>query len=225
MGDKLLSIIVPASDSEVTLKLKNELLRCSYLPGVEVIFIATNEAHSRAERINLGVRRSIGEMILLYHPRSIVAAEGIEYLRQLSINKSHDKIWGGFTHRFDVDHILLKFTSWYSNNIRGSIRGILYLDHCIFFEKSLWQELPSVDIFEDTILSQNLNRYGKPIILKYLSTTSAIRFIKNGIVRQSISNQFFKLGFFLGLSHSTMNKFYEYGLDLNSKYPKSKRKM
>lgn len=173
---------------------------------------------SRAERINMGIRESSSDMILLHHPRSFVCKKGVEYLIQNAMNLK----WGGFLHSFDFDHPILKFTSWYSNYIRGYLSGILYLDHCIFLKKSMARsigELPLVDIFEDTILSQKLlKNFGKPRILPHKATTSAVRFKTNGMYRQSLMNQYLKVKFYLGADHRQMNKLYETNTRLNSKY-------
>ena len=178
----------------------------------------SNKTTSRAERINLGIRESSSEMILLQHPRSLVSKEGIKYLLQNATILS----WGGFLHSFDLEHPLLKFTSWYSNRVRGSLSGILYLDHCIFLKKTMALsigDLPSVDIFEDTILSQKLlKKFGKPKILPHKVTTSAVRFRTNGIFKQSLMNQYLKVKFYLGADHRQMNILYERNTGLNSKY-------
>lgn len=173
---------------------------------------------TRAERMNLGYRHARGEMILWQHPRSLLKPEAIEFL----LTRVTEPIWGGFTHGFDRDHPLLRFTSWYSNRIRPRMQKVLYLDHCIFAHRSLlaaWDPapVPEVEIFEDTLLSRRLARTGAPVVLPFSATTSAVRFVRNGIYRQALLNQAMKLGFYLGVSPKTMNRIYEAGLGLNSK--------
>jgi hypothetical protein len=175
------------------------------------------ESNSRAARINLGVARAKGEWVILHHPRSILGPEALAEFRA----KESKLSWGGFTHKFDFSHPLLKFTSWYSNFVRGP-RGIIYLDHCIFCKKSDYKKmkaLPEVDIFEDTIISQNLfELLGKPQILKSISLTSAIRFKTNGVFKQAILNQYMKYLFYKNSDHENMNKIYEKKTKLNSNY-------
>ena len=180
---------------------------------VEMVFVGLSEAATRAERINLGVQRCKGEMILLHHPRSRLDTQAIENLKK----RTNEKLWGGFTHRFDVSHPLLKFTSFYSNYVRARIFSIVYLDHCIFFHRSFWQPLPAIAIFEDTVLSGQLKSFGRAQIWPYTSVTSAVRFIENGIWRQALLNQILKIGYYLNVSHERLNAVYEKGLDLNAK--------
>lgn len=175
---------------------------------------------SRAKRFNLGILEAKGSMILLHHPRSVLTKAGLDYLS----SKQDELTWGAFTHKFDLNHPILAFTSWYSNTIRP-LRGIYYLDHCIFCQKELLLEvgmLPEVDIFEDSDLSKRLSLKSKPKRLPYISQTSAIRFKKNGIIYQCILNQVLKLKYYLRINHKKMNKSYETGLELNSTYDKDK---
>lgn len=220
----MLSIIVPSSREELSLELQKELQRVEELPDLEVICVSTDKAQSRAGRLNIGFHQSKGEMILFHHPRSIVEVSGVKHLVSLSLDSNREALWGGFTHQFDNPHYLLKFTSWYSNQIRGWLRGILYLDHCIYFDRRLWrQDLPDVEIFEDTILSQNFLKISKPHILIFKSITSAIRFEKNGFWKQALLNQGLKLGFHLRFPHELMNRLYEKNLGLNTKQPRKSK--
>jgi hypothetical protein len=208
----MLSIIVPAGAQERHPLLIQSLLPFEEHPEIEIIYVGFTESALRAQRLNIGVARASGSMLLLHHPRSCIDPAGIEYL----LSHQNRAFWGGFTQRFDWDHPLLRFTSWYSNRVRVQHRGIIYLDHCIFLHRSLWQnEIPFVDIFEDTILSQQLRSLLRPELLPFSSITSAIRFQRNGVYRQALLNQLLKLGFFLQLPAPWMNKIYEKGLDLN----------
>lgn len=172
---------------------------------------------SRAVRLNKGIEASNGEMILLHHPRSILTIKGLEYLYTNHLNYK----WGVFKHVFSEKHPLLYTTSWWSNYIRGKLRGIFYLDHCIFINSLLLKQIglvPVVDIFEDTMLTEKLRKRANPVLLPFYSTTLAIRFIKNGVWRQALLNQKLKLMYYLGKNHQKMNREYERGLDLNSQY-------
>lgn len=231
-----LSIIISTFNEENNSFFINTLAQVKELTQVEIIVVDKNstdktkqiclahgvkyintDLNSRAQRLNLGASKAKGDLLLFHHPRSIVDIFGLKYL--LTINNTQ-QLWGGFTHRFDNRNIILNFTSWYSNNVRGKIREILYLDHCIFVSSNLFHKVKfsNVDIFEDTIFSIDLSKYSKPNILKFSSTTSSIRFLRNGIIRQSILNQVMKVAFSIGIDHKTMNRIYEYGLNLNSKY-------
>lgn len=172
---------------------------------------------SRAKRLNRGIQEAKGEMLLLHHPRTLLSVDALYQL----ISEMDDLYWGAFTHKFDLHHPLLKFTSWYSNKIRGDFRHIFYLDHCIFIKKEILEHtglIPEVDIFEDTELSKILNTYSDPIRLEPIAMTSAIRFKKNGIYKQAFMNQILKWKYYFKVNDKKMNQSYEKDLELNSKY-------
>jgi hypothetical protein len=175
------------------------------------------ENSTRAARLNKGIASSRGELILLHHPRSLVSAAAVTSLQAAATGGLN--YWGGFTHQFDVQHPLLRFTSWYSNKIRCDLRGIVYLDHCIFVTGSIRDKgfvIPDVEIFEDTEISKILRALSHPVRRAEPAITSAIRFQKNGVYKQALMNQLLKLAYSLKVPAKTMNRLYEKGLGLNS---------
>ncbi len=163
---------------------------------------------NRAQRINAGIKAASGKMLLLHHPRSFLEPRALEQIPETG--------WGGFTLAFDNTGVPYRLLSWWSNNIRAKRRRILYLDHCIFAEKALLQDIPEVDVFEDTLLSRQLRTITQPVLLPGISTTSSVRFRKR-FLRQWLKNQVIKTGFFLGIPPNRINRFYERGFWLNSK--------
>lgn len=168
---------------------------------------------NRAQRLNAGIAVAQCDLVLLHHPRSLLDAHGLDALRHLPAHVG----WGAFTQRFDIEHPLLAWTSWYSNRLRLDGRGIAYLDHCIFLRRSLTgaRPVPELPIFEDTALSRVLLRRSPPVRLPQKATTSAIRYQRNGIWRQAAMNQVLKIGYALRLPSAWMNRLYEKGLSLN----------
>jgi glycosyltransferase involved in cell wall biosynthesis len=230
----MLTIIIPTMNEIAHTVIGQTFVRFAELKNTEIIVVDTNstdgtvelaekynfkiiktDSMCRAQRLNLGIKQAQGEMILLHHPRSIIDLSGFRFLQN-----NPELTWGAFTHRFDQETLGLKLTSFYSNYIR-SMRGIFYLDHCIFVKKSLLEKInfiPKVDIFEDTELSKKLRRITKPVLLDYYSTTSSIRFKKNGFLRQVLLNQVLKLKYYFNINHEVLNKSYEKDLNLNSNY-------
>ncbi len=234
----MISVVIPTFNEESSGTLKITLERLSPSTDIELIVadrgstdatlkiaesfnckILNIKSHARAASLNAGFLEASHNLVLLHHPRSLLDTHAISQLLMLK----DQMVWGGFTHKFDHAHFLYKFTSWYSNEIRAKLRGIVYLDHCIFLNKKLITYgplMPEVDIFEDTELSLKLRKLSPPLILPAYSTTSAIRFEKNGFFKQALKNQYLKWLFYFSRSHVKMNKHYEKGLNLNSDYDK-----
>lgn len=234
----MLSIIVPTLNESKTGYLSKILNAYIGVDGIEVIcvdggskddtiplikqsiakLIATDVC-SRAGRLNVGIKHAKFDMVLLHHPRSLLDVEGLKAL----VNQTAEIRWGAFTHQFSISHPLLNFTSWYSNYIRGGLRGIYYLDHCLFAQKQLLLDvglLPEIDIFEDTEICLRLKKQAKPIRLPFISRTSAVRFQVHGIYRQALKNQYLKWLYYFKRSDSEMNRLYEKGIELNTEYDK-----
>ena len=173
----------------------------------------TLENSTRLARLKYGLKLATQNKIILHHPRSILEANAFKEL--IYTNEQ----WGGFTHRFDIRHPLLNFTSFYSNFIRGDIKSIFYFDHCIYLDKNLKDlilNLEDREIFEDTEISLILKQRTKGKRLKASSTTSAIRFLSNGIYRQAYLNQKMKWLYYKKHNHKLMNKEYEKDMNLNN---------
>ncbi|EOQ88743.1 hypothetical protein LEP1GSC202_2806 [Leptospira yanagawae serovar Saopaulo str. Sao Paulo = ATCC 700523] len=205
----MLSIIVP-TDIDENIYYKESLLPFQKHKDVEIILIPQKQAFTRAERINVGFHRSNGELILLHHPRTKLPKDAINFLIGKSKTQFIEWEWGGFLHSFDKKHFFLNWISWYSNEVRVRRKGIVYFDHCIFFHRNLWKkDLSPRYLFEDTELSQNLLKQSKPILLPFRAMTSAHRFIKNGIYKQTLLNFFLKIGNLIQLPSSFLFSLYQ----------------
>ncbi|EMY60864.1 hypothetical protein LEP1GSC203_0713 [Leptospira terpstrae serovar Hualin str. LT 11-33 = ATCC 700639] len=205
----MLSIVIPTDNGESTF-FQDSLVEFWKHPEVEIILVNTSEASTRAERLNLGFHKSRGEMILFHHPRTKLPKGALDHLIKISCQKDKQIIWGGFIHQFDDQHFLLRFISWYSNVVRVKWRGIVYLDHCIFFDRRLWKtDMSLLYLFEDTELSQKFRKNSHPVLLPYQAITSAHRFKKKGILKQSLLNQILKLGYFLKIPSSFLFSLYQ----------------
>jgi glycosyltransferase involved in cell wall biosynthesis len=176
------------------------------------------EHSNRAQRINRGIQESQGTWVVLVHPRSLLDPACIaELLAQAPAGS-----WGAWTHAFDDRHVLLRFTSWYSNVVRGDLRSIFYLDHCLFIHRSLLTALrgppvPEIPIFEDTELCFKLRAIQRGRRLPTEIRTSSVRFRTNGLLRQAAINQWSKLGWLLRRDLHQINRVYEAGLQLNER--------
>ncbi len=234
-----LSVIVPIFNEARNIYFEENLNLLSGIDSIEIILAdggstdgtldiinkfkfktALNAGHTRADRLNTGIKLSSFDMVLLVHPRNLISKASIKDLQSLSSKA----LWGGFTHSFDNKGLFYKWTSWYSNKVRAKLGGIFYLDHCIFFHKSFINNdpspVPTIPIFEDTAFSQKLKKIQRPILLNHKTITSAIRFEKNGPIKQSFKNFILKIFYVFNFSGHKANAFYEKKMNLNNIYDK-----
>jgi glycosyltransferase involved in cell wall biosynthesis len=211
--EKEIITVVSASDDGT------ELVLQSYASRSPEIQVVRSLANNRAQRLNDGIAASTGDIILLHHPATLLP-EGIALqLIEQSLGSGND--WGGFCHSFDSAHWLLDFTSWYSNNVRLRKKGIVYLDHCPFIKRQVLAEIghvPDLDIFEDTVLSNRLCQFSKPVLAQGKVITSARRFHQRGIYRHAMLNQLLKICYHLNLDPRWLNRLYEQKASINVKY-------
>ena len=207
MGDKQLIAVVSPSEDETL----------SIVQGFPAMEIVQVEASNRAQRLNAGIEASKGEFVLLHHPATLLPEKRALQAAEKALAGA---VWGGFTHSFDWDRWLLRFTSWYSTQVR-SRSGILYLDHCIFARRQALIEVggvPDMDIFEDTALSLALRRLGMPAIVDAKVVTSARRFRDRGVYRQAMLNQMLKVMYYANLEPQRLNWLYERKSQINVGY-------
>jgi hypothetical protein len=206
---ELIAVVSPCQDETL------DLLKRS--PQFRVI---ETDATNRAQRLNIGIQASQGDVVLLHHPATLLPSQQALNL----IDKAFQDplvMWGGFRHQFDLDHWLLRYTSWYSNTVRPRWGRILYLDHCLAVRRSLLHKIggvPDMDIFEDTVLSQRLGKYGPPLVLPATVITSGRRYRDRGIYQQAVLNQILKVMYHLQLDPRWMNRLYERNVQINVAY-------
>jgi hypothetical protein len=177
------------------------------------VMVHTLPGSTRAARLTFGVTQARFPILLLQHPRSVISEGGLNFLK-----KQADQLhWAAFTHQFDYPHFFLKFISWYSNQVRVKKKAIVYLDHCMVLQKKYFDvdAIPDIAIFEDTELSNAINKQCRPVLLPYHVTTSAVRFLDRGIYKQFMFNQCMKVLHYFNYNDRKLNRLYERHLNLN----------
>ncbi|WP_286392802.1 glycosyltransferase [Pseudanabaena mucicola] len=183
------------------------------------IRVVRSLARNRAQRLNEGITVSQGEVILLHHPATLLPE--IIALQLIEEVLGSGNQWGAFQHSFDISHWLLRFSSWYSDNVRVKQKGIVYFDHCPFAKRQILMQVgnvPDLDIFEDTVLSDRLCQLSRPVIIKGTVTTSARRFQQRGVYRHAMLNQLLKICYHLNIDPQWLNRLYEQKSSINVKY-------
>ncbi|PZO38722.1 MAG: glycosyl transferase [Pseudanabaena frigida] len=212
-GEKEIIAVLSSSDDGTDLVLE------SYASRFSEVKVIKSLAKNRAQRLNEGISSSTGDIVLLHHPATLLPEQNSLDLIDRALLSGSD--WGAFQHSFDFSHWLLHFTSWYSNNVRLKQKGIVYFDHCPFISRRVLAQIgnvPDLDIFEDTVLSDRLRQFSKPVLAKGKVVTSARRFHQRGIYRHAVLNQILKLCYLLNIDPKYLNRLYEKSYSINVKY-------
>jgi glycosyltransferase involved in cell wall biosynthesis len=213
VGEKEIIAVVSPSHDQTLAFLERQ-------PQVKVI---STQLSNRAQRFDLCLKASTGDIVLFHHAATLLP-DTSAFLQIIQALETSERVWGGFHHSFDRVHWLLRFTSWYSNQVRGKQKGILYFDHCIFGWREAFIQVGGIGdraIFADTDLSKKLCQLSYPLFCDGMVVTSARRFCQRGIYRQALLNQWLKLLYHFGVNDRTMNLIYEGKNPINVAYPKN----
>ncbi len=90
-------------------------------------------------------------------------------------------------------------------------RYLTWGDQGIFIRKTIFDEIggyKNIPVMEDLEIQKELRRKGRFIKLPLAVTTSARRFIQNGIIRQQLLNNALVMAYETGVSPGRIKEFY-----------------
>lgn len=169
---------------------------------------ASRVVHSpsgRGIQLNAGARQATGECLLFLHADNRL---GEHCLRQICQHPS--AAWGAFRQSIESRRIIFRIIEW-GNAIRARRRGMPFGDQAIFVRRSLFLDqggFAEIPLMEDVELSTRLRRIERPLLLDGPLTISPRRWLKHGVVRQTLRNWRIQLGYALGASPETLQRWY-----------------
>lgn len=223
MENKTFSIVIP------TLNAEKYLLRCIHSvrkaqQDVEIVVVdggsvdktisiakqegvaVINSKRGRGYQLNAGATHTTGELLLFLHADTELSANTFRELQIQFANPSR-KV-GTCILRFDMDHWLLEM---YSRMTKIDSLWTRFGDQCIVVRREFFNSLggfPEWPLFEDVRFLQDARKktpiYSFPIIV----TTSAEKFVRNGIIRQQIKNGCLILQYLMGVSPNVLYQKY-----------------
>jgi rSAM/selenodomain-associated transferase 2 len=169
------------------------------------IKIVTSEK-GRAIQMNKGAGIAQGTTLLFLHADTTLPEKGIQAIEKAM---GDNKIQGGsFYVKFDDQSRILNFLSGFT---RINNRYLTWGDQGIFIRKTTFIEIggyKDIPIMEDLEIQKVLRRKGRFVKLPLAVTTSARRFIKNGIIRQQLLNVALVMAYEAGVSPRRIKEFY-----------------
>lgn len=152
--------------------------------------VFTSPERGRANQLNLGAEKSLGNVLLFFHADTYISSETLENLREL-FEDDEWVIGGGFKRRFDSPSHWLgatcRLADW-----RGKAFGWFLGDQGIFVRREEFERLGGFDqemkVGEDLDFSVRMSASGKTQIVGPPVLSSARRFSRTGPLRQTISD-------------------------------------
>jgi rSAM/selenodomain-associated transferase 2/rSAM/selenodomain-associated transferase 1 len=172
-------------DDTVAIARQNGAIVCLTPPG-------------RGIQCNNGAAQAGGDILLFLHADTILPPDALISIESIFTDEGVQLATFGI--KFDIKHCLLRL---YSRLARLNLPFSRFGDQCIVIRNPLFRSLGGFrdwPLFEDTDLIRRAGRYTRIKWLPGDVTTSACRFLENGILRQELRNIFFTIQFLLGFS-------------------------
>jgi rSAM/selenodomain-associated transferase 2 len=180
----------------------NTLTKCISYRDIKIV---TSEK-GRALQMNKGASIALGTTLLFLHADTTLPGKGIQAIEKAM---GDNKILGGsFYVKFDEQNRILNFLSRFT---RINNRYLTWGDQGIFIRKTIFDEIggyKDIPVMEDLEIQKKLRRKGRFIKLPLAVTTSARRFIQNGIIRQQLLNILLVMAYETGVSPCRIKQFY-----------------
>ena len=153
------------------------LTKCKSYRDIKIV---TSEK-GRSLQLNKGASIALGSTLLFLHADTTLPKKGIQTIEKAM---GDNKIIGGsFYVKFDDQNRILNFLACFT---RINNRYLTWGDQVIFIRKTIFDEIGGykiIPVMEDLEIQKELRRKGRFIKMPLAVTTSARRFIQNGIIR------------------------------------------
>jgi rSAM/selenodomain-associated transferase 2 len=153
----------------------------------------------RAAQMNTGAQAATGTVLWFLHADTRPPADADRII--LPALQAGGGIWG----HFDVamgGPWPLRVVAWLMNR-RARISRIATGDQGMFVTRQAFRQVggfAALPLMEDIVLSRDLRRLGRPLVLRPALQTSTRRWQKHGIVSTILSMWLLRFAFFLGVS-------------------------
>lgn len=158
----------------------------------------------RAAQMNQGALSANGNILYFLHADSVPPANFTDYI----LNSVHfGAISGCFRLAFDHDHWFLRANCWFT---RFDINGVRFGDQSLFVLKDIFFKVggfrEDLLMMEDQEIIHRLKKNGKFKIMNALVTTSARKYLDNGIYRMQTIFYLIWFLYYMGYSQISLLK-------------------
>jgi len=162
----------------------------------------------RASQQNLGAREATGDVLLFLHADNLLEPDGVHQIARVLENPA--VLGGAFRQQIAAPGLLYRLLER-GNALRARVFGLPYGDQGIFLRREVFECLggfPEVSLMEDLLLMRKLRRRSRPVLLPGPLRVSPRRWQRYGVVRQTARNWSLLAAERLGVSPSSLSRFY-----------------
>ena len=164
----------------------------------------------RAVQQNNGAQHATKTILCFLHADNRLDSAALQQAASY-FSEDQTNSWSCFYQNIEATGIGYSLLQW-GNAWRARWSGRVYGDQAITITRELFEVIggfPEVDLMEDVLLSKILRRQGlRPCVLAGPVKISARRWIKKGIIRQTLSNWWLLLQLRLGTKPNQLAKHY-----------------
>ena len=177
----------------------------AHLAGAHVL---TSE-RGRGRQLNAGARATTGDVLLFLHADCWLEPQAAEQIE--TVLKDDSVMGGSFRQRIDHDRRIFRWLEW-GNGLRARWKRMPFGDQGIFVRRSAFEAVggfAEVRLMEDVLLMREFRR--RKWQMKLLPGPIHVdprRWLKHGVVRQTLRNWMLLTGLRLGISPDQLAEYY-----------------
>ena len=170
----------------------------------EVATVVVSPKRGRSAQMNYGASIAKGEILYFLHADSIPP---IGFTRNIVNAFKENYAAGCFRLAFDYHHWFLRANSWFT---RFDVNAVRFGDQSLFVTKDVFEKCGGFDenllMMEDQEIIHRIKKHGKFTVMNGTVTTSARKYLDNGIYRMQGIFYRIWLSYYLGFSQEYLLK-------------------
>lgn len=167
----------------------------------------TSPRKGRGAQMNTGAAYATGDILYFLHADSAPPEQFVSYIKRAILAGAKS---GCFRLAFDYQHWFLKANCWFT---RFNVNAVRFGDQSLFVTKEVFLKSggfrEDLVVMEDQEIIHRLKKLGKFSVMKAAVTTSARKYLDNGIYRMQGIFFIIWLLYYLGYSQKKIVKVYK----------------
>ncbi len=193
LGEREVQILV--SDGGST----DGTLAIAQLAGAEALL---SPQKGRAAQMNFGAAQTTGDVLYFLHADTLPPADFYTHI-ETALAQGAD--CGCYRMRFDTNHWFLKANAWFT---RFNIPFFRFGDQSLFLRRQAFEQVGGFKedhiVMEDQDFVRRLSKKNRFVVLPQIITTSARKYLENGVYRTQGTFFVIYMGYQLGFSQARL---------------------